>query len=280
MHGFRTEFKHTLRRLRGQIIGWGAGLALYGLFMGSLFDTIQTIEGLDEMLASYPKELMAFFGDIMSIRTPAGFIGTYYTSYMPLIVGIFAIGAAAGLLAGDEERGTLDLTLSYPVGRSGLFWGRWLGYTVALALILLIGYAGWLVTLPGSGMDITALQLLRPFVPLFALLFLFGGLALLFSLMLPSARLASMLAGALLVANFLLAGLAALNDNLQSMMDLTPFHFLQGGDAINGLKIGWVLGLTAAGFLFAALAWLLFRRRDIRVGGERGWSWRPRLRAN
>ena len=89
-----------------------------------------------------------------------------------------------------------------------------------------------------------------------------------------------MTTGALLVANFLLVGLANLNDNLRPIMDVTPFAFFQGGDALNGLNWGWVAGLTAVALLLSAAAWALFRRRDIHVGGERGWSWRPRLRAN
>ena len=280
MPGLLTEFKHTLRRLRGQILGWGIGLALYGLLMGAMYDTVNAIEGMEEMLASYPKELWAFFGDMMNLNTPEGFFGTYFSSYIPIIVGIFAAGAAAGLLAGDEERGTLDLTLAYPVSRTGLFMGRVLAFATALGLILFIAYLGWAVTLPMNSMDVTAGALLLAFVPMWALLFLFGALALLLSLLLPSARMASMTTGGLLVANFLLLGLANLNDDLQPIMDLTPFAYFQGGDALVDVKWGWILGLTAAALLLCALAWFLFGRRDIRVGGERGWNWRPRLRAN
>ena len=280
MPGLLTEFKHTLRRLRGQILGWGIGLALYGLLMGAMYDTLISIEGIEEMLASYPKELWAFFGDMMNLNTPEGFFGTYFSSYIPIIVGIFAAGAAAGLLAGDEERGTLDLTLAYPVSRTGLFMGRVLAFATALGLILFIAYLGWAVTLPMNSMDVTAGALLLAFVPMWALLFLFGALALLLSLLLPSARMASMTTGGLLVANFLLLGLANLNDDLQPIMDLTPFAYFQGGDALVDVKWGWILGLTAAALLLCALAWFLFRRRDIRVGGERGWNWRSRLRAN
>lgn len=272
MSGFFTEFKQTLRRLRGQILGWGMGLALYGLMMGAMFASINRIEGLEEMIASYPEELMAFFGDMTAMTTPAGYFSTYYSSYMPLILGIFAVSAAAGLLAGDEERGTLDLVMAHPVNRGALFWGRVLGFAVALGLIALIGYLGWLVALPVSGMDVGALQLLRPFVPLYALMLLFGGLSLLLSLLLPSARMASMTAGGLLVANFLLVGLANLNDNLRPIMELTPFHFYQMGDAMDGIKWVWVLGLMGVALALAAAAWLLFGRRDIRVGGERGWN--------
>lgn len=89
-----------------------------------------------------------------------------------------------------------------------------------------------------------------------------------------------MTAGGLLVANFLLLGLGNLNENLGRIADLTPFHFLQSGDAINGLNWGWLVGLTAAALVLAVLAWFLFLRRDIRVGGERGWGVRLIQRAS
>lgn len=271
MRGFFTEFKQTLRRLRGQIFGWGIGLALYGLLMGSLFDAVKSMPGLTELVEQYPPEVLAFFGNGLDIlNTAQGYFTTYYSSYIPIILGIFAVSAAAALLAGDEERGTLDLVLAYPIGRGTLYWGRALGYGAALALTMLIAYLGWLISLPFSGLEISAWQLLAPFVPIFALMTLFGGLSLLLSLILPSARLASTTAGGLLVANFLLQGLANMNEPLQSIMRLTPFHFYQMGEAMDGLNWGWTLGLLAVGALFAAAGALLFQRRDIRVGGERG----------
>ena len=272
MQAFMTEFSHGLRRLRGQVIGWGIGLALYGLLMGGIYNSVQTIVGLEEMLASYPPALMAFFGDVKAMNTPAGYFGVYYASYMPLIVGIFVCSAAAGLLAGDEERGTLDLALAHPVGRTALFWGRWLALMVATGLILLLAWLGWAVTLPFTDFDVSAVNLLLGYLPMWAMLGLFGALALLLSMVLPSARLAATTAGALLVGNWLLSGLAALNDNLQLALDLTPWALFQGGEAIIDLAWGPVLALKAITLALAAAAWLLFLRRDIRVGGERSWS--------
>lgn len=276
-----AEFKHTLRRLRGQIIGWSIGLALYGLLMVSFYDTLQGIEGMTEILESYPPELMAFFGDVMAIMTPAGYMDAYYFSYMTLIIGIFAIGAGAGLLAGDEEKGILDLVLAHPISRTGLFWGRLLGFVVALVVILLISWLSWAIPSGGTSMNVTWLQLLQPFLPLFAELLLFGTLALLLSMALPAARLAGMTAGALLVANFLLVGLANLNEDLETVVKLTPLYYYQGGSAINGLKWEWLAGLALVSVLFALAAWVLFQGRDIRVGGERSWRvtdlWPSRL---
>ena len=276
-----VEFTYTMRRLRGQIIGWGIGLALYGLMMVSLFDSIAGLEGFEELIASYPPEISAFFGDLMAITTPVGYLDIYYFSYMTVIVGIFAVGASAGLLVGDEEKGILDLLMAHPIGRSALFWGRLLGLGTAMAVLLLVGWLSWVLPSGSAGMDLTWIEFLRPFLPLFVQLLLFGTLALLLSMLLPSARFAGMLAGGLLVANYLMVGLANINEDLKAVVEYTPLHFYQGGQAVNGLNWEWLAGLAAVTILLALLAWWRFRRRDIRVGGEGGWRFPlPAFRAS
>jgi ABC-2 type transport system permease protein len=268
-----AEFKHTFRRMRGQMIGWGIGLTLYGLLMVSLYDSIVGIEGFQELIASYPQELMAFFGDadFMAITTPKGYVGLYYFNYMTVIIGIFAVAACASLLVGDEEKGILDLVMAHPISRTALFWGRLLGYVAATVVILLVGYLSWFIPSGSSGLDLSWIELLRPFLPLFAQLLLFGTLALLLSMVLPSGRIAGMITGGLLVANYLLLGLSNLNESLKSFVEFTPLYYYQGGDAITELKWGWLAGLLAVSAAFALLAWWRFQRRDIRVGGEGGW---------
>jgi ABC-2 type transport system permease protein len=267
-----AEFKHTLRRLRGQMIGWGIGLALYGLMMVSLFDSIVNIEGFAEMIAKYPQELTAFFGDMLAITTPKGYIDIYYFNYMAVIVGIFAVGVGASLVVGDEEKGILDLVMAYPVSRTAFFWGRLLGFVAATVVILLVGWLSWLIPSGSSGMELTWIELLRPFLPLFAELFLFGALALLLSMLLPSVRMTGMVTGGLLVANYLLIGLSNINQDLKSFVEFTPLYYYQGGKAITELNWGWLAGLLAVSLLFALVAWWRFQRRDIRVGGEGGWK--------
>lgn len=267
-----AEFKHTLRRMRGQMIGWGIGIALYGLMMGSLFDSIAAIEGFEEMMAQYPPELMAFIGDIMAITTPKGYVDIYFFSYMPIIIGIFAVGAGANLLVGDEENGILDLVMAHPLSRTALLSGRLLGLAFVIVLILFAGWLSWVIPADSSGLDLTWLEFLRPFVPLLAILLLFSTLALLLSMLMPSTRVASMLAGGVLIGNFLLNGLASTNDALEKVVKLLPLRYFQGGSAIDGINWEWFAGLLAAAVLFALIAWWRFQQRDIRVGGEGGWS--------
>lgn len=267
-----AEFRHTLRRMRGQMIGWGIGIGLYSLLMVSLYSTIAGIEGLKELMESYPPEILAFFGGELAFNTPEGYLNMEYFTFMTIIIGIFAVGAGAGLLAADEEKGILDLVIAHPISRTALFWGRLLGFVAATGVILLVGWLGLLIPSGSSGMELTWIEFLRPFLSLYAELLLFGALALLLSMVLPSVRMASMLAGGLLVGNFLLLGLSNMNEDLKAIVEFTPLYYYQGGGAIAGLNWEWVAGLLAVAPLFALVAWWRFQRRDIRVGGEHSWQ--------
>lgn len=268
-----AEFKHTLRRLRGQIIGWGTGVALYGLLMAFFYPSMAEMgDMMDEYIAMFPEAMLAFFENIYAIGTPMGYLDVYYFSYMQLIIGILAITAGAGLLVGDEEKGILDLVLAHPVSRSCLFFSRLAGLAAALALILAAGWLSWALPAGRVGLELSLLQLLLPFFPLFAVLMLFAAIALLLSMVAPAARIAGLLTGAVLVGNYLLLGLANINDKLEPVVKFTPLHYYQAGTAVEGLNGNWLAGLLAASLLLFAGAWQIFLRRDIRVGGERSWK--------
>jgi ABC-2 type transport system permease protein len=270
-----TIFKHSFSRSRGQILGWGLSLAILGGYMAKFYDTLAAQqESLAQLLASYPKELLAMFGNMSEMFTPAGYLNVEFFSYMPLIIGIYAILTGSGLLAGDEESGTLDLVLSYPLSRTALYWGRLLAFVAAMLSILLLVYVGFAVSVPGTGLDFNLAELAQPFLSLLGILLFYGGLALLLSLLLPSRRLAAMIGGLLLVADFFTGTLARLDENLQALAEWTPLHYYQGGLATQGIEWGWFAGLVGLAVVFMLLAWRRFERRDIRVAGEGGWGLR------
>ena len=272
-----TELRYELGRLRGPIIGWGIGLAVYALMMVLLYPNVVAMD-FAAYLEAFPEEMLAFFPGITQIGTPVGYLDTYYYNYMTVIAGILAVGVGAGLLVRQEEAGILDLILAHPVSRSALFWGRYLAMLICLAIVLLAGQVAWMIPPQSADLGLSWQEFTRPALPLLAELALFGSLALLLSMLLPSARMAGGLVGALLVANFLLVGMANLNADLERIVAYTPLHFYQGGFAVEGVNWGWLGGLMGAALVMAVIAWLLFLRRDIRVGGEHEWRLLPRRR--
>lgn len=267
-----TIFHYTLRRFRGQILGWGIALALFGVLLVSMYDMIAAEqEQFEELLKVYPPELTAFMGDISSFATPEGFVSIEFFSFMPLILGIFAVLTGSGLLVSDEENGRLDLIMAHPVSRAALFLGRLLAFVAATVAILAITWLGFIVSMTWSSMDIGWGRIWLPMLSLLAELLLFGTMSLLLSMVLPSRRLAATTAGLLLVASFFITGLAKINEDLEPVAKLSPLNYYQAQDAFHALNGAWLAGLLAVAVLFAALAWWRFQRRDIRVGGEGGW---------
>jgi len=54
-----TVIRYTLRRSRGALIGWGIGLAVLALMMGSLFDMIASS---GDLMAAYVESLPELAG--------------------------------------------------------------------------------------------------------------------------------------------------------------------------------------------------------------------------
>ncbi|MDD3828354.1 MAG: ABC transporter permease subunit [Anaerolineae bacterium] len=274
-----TTLRYTLSSLRGQILGWGLGVAALGLILVPFYDVFMEQQAdFLQMIESYPPEFLAFFGgDAASLATTEGYLGMYGFSMLPVIVGIFAVIVGSGLLASDEESGRLDLIVAHPVSRTGIYWGRTLAFVAASLGIMIVGWLGFSILLGGSSLDVTWGQMALPFLPLLAQALLYGALALLLSMLLPARRLAAAGAGVVLVLSYLLTSMAGLNESLAAVARFLPYDYFQGGEAINGLDWPPFLGLLVASAALALLAWWRFQRRDIRVAGEGGWRM-PSLR--
>jgi beta-exotoxin I transport system permease protein len=269
-----TVFLHSLKRYLGQILGWGIVLALLCAYALLLFDTLVKPEAQQQylqLISSYPPELMAFFGDMTQMFTPGGYLDTLFFSYIPIVIGFFSILTCASLIAGDEEKGILDLVLAYPISRSKLFMGRVGAFTTATLSILFISWIGIVISLPKTTMDATVWEIILPFLSLFALLMFFGMLTLLLSMLLPSLQWAAMTSGLLLVASYFLTSLARLSEKLRPIEKYFPMHYYQGGQALIKMNWSWMGLLLGFSIIFAISAWWLFERRDIRVSGESGW---------
>jgi ABC-2 type transport system permease protein len=268
-----AEYLNTLRRLRGAIIGWSIGLLLYDIMMASFWDSIAGMgDEFTAMLENYPEEIMAFFPTIAEFTSPIGYMDTYYSAFMVVIIPFFAITTCAKLLVGDEEDGILDLVISYPISRAKLFWGRFLAFFTGTVVILLAAWLGWVIPLESSGLPLTTYELLLVQLPIFAVMLLFGSVVLLLSMWLPSARFASGLTSAILIGNFLLVGMSNINEDLVPIYEKTPLYFNQGANIIEAVEWGWLGGLVGVSLVIFLLGWWVFTRRDIRVGGEAGWQ--------
>jgi len=148
----------SLRDIQRGFLWWSVGLAGFVALIVSVWPTVHSNPGLNKLAQDYPKALQAFlaFGGAVDYSSPAGYLGIELFSLMvPLLLLVAAIGTGAGSIAGEEERGTLELLLANPVSRTKVVLEK----TVALLCELTgLGVVLWLALWIGAllaNMDIS-----------------------------------------------------------------------------------------------------------------------------
>ena len=259
--------RKTLRDVRRGFTWWSAGLVgLVGLIVAA-WPTVRDNPALKRLHETFPKELQAFvsFGGEFDYSTPAGYLGSELFSFMvPLLLLVAAIGAGGGALAGEEERGTLDLLLANPISRVRLALEKFAALAVevtGLAAVLLVALV---VGSHAAGMRIALAHLAAATAGALLLALAYGAVA--FALGAATGRrgLAIGVSAAAAVAAYLVNTLAPLVNAIGHLRRASPFYHYSAGDPLrHGLEAGSVLFLFAVVIVASAIAVVAFDRRSL-----------------
>jgi ABC-2 type transport system permease protein len=260
-------FLKSLRDLRRSFAWWAVGLVGYVALIVSVYPTIRDNPDLNKLVESYPEALKAFiaFGGQFDFTSAAGYLGSELFSFMiPALFLVATIGNGAGSIAGEEERGTLDLLLSAPLSRTRVAVEK-LGAMVAevAGLGLVLWLALWVGAL-AFGMNISAAHLGAAVIVLVVLAAAYGAIS--FMLAAATGRKALAVGGtvALAVSAYLVNSLASLVDVLGPFQTASPFYHYTAGDPLHqGLDPWHTLFLLVVGAVAAVAGVVLFARRDV-----------------
>ncbi len=259
----------TLRDSARGLVFWSLGLAGLVALTLSVYPSVRDNPSLDALVESYPEALKSFagFGGELDLTSAAGYLGAELFSFMvPLLLLIAAIAAGSGALAGEEERGTLDLLLSAPISRSRLALEKLAAVVTELVVLGGVLLASLLVSARAVDMSIGAGKLAAGTASAVALALVFGSLALLAGAATGRRGLTVGVVAAVAVAAYLVDSLAALVGWLGWLEPLSPFHYYASGNPLReGLAAGDLAVLLAIAAAAAALALVAFRRRDLAV---------------
>lgn len=263
----RIWLKH-LRDQRRALVGWSLGIAGLCLMMAVFYPTIEAQgEQFQDLLESYPPAMRVFFGDLSDFTTPAGYLrAELFSMMLPLLFIIYAVGRGSDTIAGEEERGALDVLLSHPVSRSRIVLEKSAAIGVGLALL---GFVTWTTLVVGGfafGMNVSPLHLAAATVMVVFLGALFGAFALALGCLRGRKGLAVAIASGVAVFAYLLNSLAGLIDWLSAADRLSPFYYYMRGDPLTGgLDVVGFLALVALTAALVAMAVWAFERRDVGV---------------
>ncbi|MEM7308459.1 MAG: ABC transporter permease subunit [Planctomycetota bacterium] len=258
-------FRKTLRDLRGQVFGWGLGLAVPSVAMILFFPYVRDLSELEDLLRALPPAIQQMVGDPAALTGLEGFLRLkLYSSVLPLFLGAFVVMAAASAIAGERERGTIDLLLAQPVRRWRVVVEKFAALSVAVAVVCAFVAGGLVVG--ASLADVEADRgwiVLATFnaVPLGMVL---GGIAFVASCCLSRARPVLVIGGVVIAWSLLLETLVPMVDTLRPWRPLSPLYpYAESLPLAGGVQPGYVvLQLAFAAVLVAAAAWI-FERKDL-----------------
>lgn len=147
---------NTLRTSWKQILYWGIGLGVLGLYIDFIASSPDIIAGYADLFKAMPPALLQAFGasDLALFTTTEGWIVSIFVSEAAIFLSVFAVMAGLNITANDEQSGVMDVILSLPISRAAYILERWIGFAlIGLGIVVLCG----LITVAGIiGMNIEA----------------------------------------------------------------------------------------------------------------------------
>jgi ABC-2 type transport system permease protein len=261
-------FLKSLRDHLRPLLWWSLGLCAFVAMECAIYPSVRrSAAGLDQYVKNLPEVITKAFLGSVDFSSPPGFINTEMFSFMgPLLFLVFAIGAGARTIAGEEEAGTMDLLLSCPISRRRVTLEKFAFVALGETLLSVVLFGALLAATTAASMHLGAASLAKGCLLLGLLGLAFGAVAFCVGAATGRRALAIAVSGGLAAALYLLNALSQLSEGLKPFRVFSLFYYYGGATPLTrGLRaadLAVLLGTTAV-LLGAALA--AFARRDIRT---------------
>lgn len=255
----------VLYEKRFGLLGWSLGAAALAWFSIIFYPAISEGNTYQELTRALPPQLQAFVGDAMTFKTIGGYLDTQvFGLRMPMITLTLAIIMGIYLSAGDEERGTMATLLAQPVSRTRVLFEKYIALKVYLLIVhigLLAGIQAvlWIIDEPYALSRLLALVF-----GCYVISLLFGTLAFSLGLITGRKNVAAASTAVVAIGSYVITSMAPTVAALQTVQKTLPFYYyVEPRTGING--VDWMaIGVQIIFMLvFLAIAWVIFRHRDI-----------------
>lgn len=248
------EFRSNLR----STIYWTIGLSIYVGTVVSLYPSVKSALNI----SAIPPNLRAAF-NITDFTYLAGFLSSeLFGVILPLVLPFYGIVILSNVVAGNEERGRLDILLGNPIPRWQLVAGSFIVVaTYLLVMVMVFGSVIWGVA---SALDLalSAREAYRATLALWPPAVAFGTLALLVSTWARQRAVAIGIPGAVVLLSYLILVIGRLADAVSFVRYVSAYYYY-GFAILQGIWWGGVAVLLSATMVLITVAILTFNRRDI-----------------
>lgn len=260
-----TLFGHLWRGQRTKLLIVCVAMAFWSLFLPVIYQSFGSQMRTLVDSGIIPRELMNFGGgDVFSL---GGAIALGYVHPISIIlVAVFAIGFTTAAVAGERQRGTLEVLLARPISRLRLYATELAAALVFIAFVLAAALVGTVVGSAVSGvLGELALERL-PMLWLNGMLLwgAFAAIGLAASVSFDRFTPAIGVTLAIVVVMYFLDILGSLWPDAKGLQPYSLFHYLAARDILAGtVSIGGLGLLAAVGAAAIGFAVVVFPRRDL-----------------
>ena len=263
----RSVFAKSLRDSRRGLVIWAVAMLVLGIYIVGFYPAIQGASGLQDLINGLPPAIKAIIGN-SDYSTASGYLNAELFSVMgPILFIAYAAVVGSGAIAGEEDRGTLDLLLSNPVSRSRVYVEKVGALMVGIGITggaLWVATVGTAVVFKIAGID--AGNLLAAMVSSCLLGLSVGAIAFALGAATGSRALAAGVAAAVAIVGYIINAYAPLVDALNTLKPLSlVFYYSDRDPVLHGLQPGNALVLLVFAAVVLALGLVAFRRRDLAV---------------
>lgn len=269
----------AIPRMTGRVLRSGLPGLVALLFGIALFEFVQPLviasfggaQGLDAIMERVPPALQAFTRtrpEFLALSGLAGYLSLGFTHPLYIVLaGAAVIGFAARSLAGEMDRGIIQIPLSRRISRQAVYTSRLLGVAVICALLAIAGplgmVAGMLYARPNGEFAYGHLGAVA--LNGLALFWAIGGLSLWGSAAASTAGRVVAWAISLLVVSYFVDYFAGIWEPLRAIQFLSLFEYYDPTQAlVSGQATSAdLITLTIVGAVAAVAGLIIFTRRDL-----------------
>ncbi len=259
--------RQALRTGRRTLAIWAvafAGLiALYAVIWPSVRGNTSWRNLFDTLPQTY-RALFTASGTI-DLSTAGGYLGVELMGFMgPALIAVYAITNGSAAIAGEDDRGGLEVTLSAPVSRARVFTQRFAALVIGITtLMIATGTTLWIFSaMLDMSLGLGAIASGATALGIFGLFT--GAVAMAVGAATGSAAAARGVAALVAVASYLINALAQVTSVMRPARPVSPYYLVLGNEPLaHGLRLVGAVSVLAAATALLAVGGILFAHRDL-----------------
>ena len=246
------------------LIVWAIGIvAVLSLYL-PIYPSLGASGEMEKLLASLPDQLVSSLG-YDQIATGTGYTQATFFGLMGFaLLTICAVNWGTAAIAGDEENGSLELTLAHGVSRTQVVIERTAAIVVRLLVLIVVAVVMILALNDSSELAIGVPNLIGTAAALLGLTLVTATAAVAVGALTGRRAFASAAGAGIAVAGYALNAVSKQTDDLEWLHNLSPYYWAYGDEPLTNGADPWMLALLfGVAAVLTVVAVVALRRRDI-----------------